>query len=104
LFGEGDGLVAVAVDYVQIAGGELLFGDGGELFGGEGAGVDVIALVCEGLAVLDCDAVFGVVAAGGDAVGGVGPAEGDVAVVGTDAGRPAGCLGRTGPMFCRRWR
>ena len=47
--------------------------------GGERSLVEVLALVGEGLAGFDGDAIAGAEAAGGDAVGGVCPSEGDAA-------------------------
>ena len=113
VFGEGDRLVAVAVDYVQIGGGELLVGYGGELFVGERAAVSGCAVgeaqsvgyFCRAVVLVtaDEDVVGGVGIAEGDAVRGldtvvtasgcdVAAVDGDVAVVGTDAGRPAGSV------------
>ena len=79
----GDGIdVTLGVGQGE-AGPERLAADGGSLVAAERAAVEVAAAVGEGLAVGYCDGAA--VAAGGDAVGGVGPADGDGAVGGEDA-------------------
>ena len=85
--GYGEGLACVVGDGGGVVGGVgqgeaglegRLSGKTAEHTGGEGAGVDVAAAVGEGLAVGYCyGAAFGADAAGGDAVVGAGPAEGE---------------------------